>query len=128
MTHHIQHKTSTMRELDTETPVVWPAWCYQSGESIHSYLISCRKCFFSHLFVLLNIRLLRATTAACTMNYWLLISYHKTSLSPFFPQPLFSLHHVSYVAFDLNSFLMSLCHRHDYHQLKYISRLIQNTC
>ena len=24
-----------MRELDTESPVVWPAWCY-TGESIHA--------------------------------------------------------------------------------------------
>ena len=35
-----------MREIDTETPVVWPAWCYQSGESTQFYSTSHLK-FFS---------------------------------------------------------------------------------
>lgn len=59
-----------MRELDTETPVVWPAWCYQSGKAALK-LPSERKLeelsheklsiidFFNRLFVrLLLVRLL----------------------------------------------------------------------
>lgn len=32
-----------MRELDTETPVVWPAWCYQSGEHMSRCLSSSEE-------------------------------------------------------------------------------------
>lgn len=29
----------TMREIDTEAPVVWPAWCY-SGKNLLTFLIT----------------------------------------------------------------------------------------
>lgn len=34
-----------MRELDTESPVVWPAWCY-TGESIVEHFFLATKEFF----------------------------------------------------------------------------------
>lgn len=34
-----------MRELDTESPVVWPAWCY-TGESIVEHFFLATKKFF----------------------------------------------------------------------------------
>lgn len=88
-----------MRELDTEAPVVWPAWCYQSGKSIKENFSKSNTYFF---FI---VQLSWQHDELLIIDFFLYIIF-------FFFNKTFS-----YVAFDLNTLLMSLYFATQYYHL-----------
>lgn len=109
-----------MRELDTETPVVWPAWCYQSGESI-KFIFWCHS-RDGNLLASRPINLINKFAIPCQkFAIWTFVSFVPRQLNDELLIIDFFLHSLtlqdicyvtlsSYVAFDLNSLLMSHCH------------------